>query len=81
MQTQVQTQTETYTHVLNPVKWDDAIGLANRYCKTIVNKGGAPIEAVRGYGVTDESIAPTDWDNAAQIIALAMCKPAHQRPC
>ena len=75
------TRSESYTHKLNPVAWSEAIGLAERYCRTIQRKNGTPLEAVRSYGIADSSVEGISWEQAASLIALAISKPAHQRAC
>ena len=66
---------------INPVQWDQAISLAADFCTAVSAKGGLPEDAVTAYGLQDTRLGDGEWDKAAQLIALTMCSPAHQRPC
>lgn len=66
---------------INPVKWNEAIGLAEEFCADLAEKGCLPEDAVTAYGLSETASANGDWTKAAQLIALMLCSPAHQRPC
>ena len=66
---------------VNPMQWEQAIGLAQDFCSAVASKGGCQEDAAGAYGLQDCRLADGDWDKAAQLIALTMCSPAHQRPC
>ena len=66
---------------VNPVQWEQAIGMAEEFCTAVAAKGGTPLDATGAYGLQDCRLSDEDWAKAAQLIALTMCSPAHQRPC
>ncbi len=66
---------------INPLQWQQAIGMAEEFCMAIAAKGGSPIDATGAYGLTDCRLSADDWARAAQLIALTMCAPADPRPC
>lgn len=80
MQVQEQVTTEPLFNV-NPLQWNDAIGLANEFCADLAEKGCRPLDAVQAYGLSETAVGSQDWEKAAQLIALMLCSPAHQRPC
>ncbi len=66
---------------VNPLKWHEAIGLAREFCADLAEKGCEPEDAVAAYGLSESAGTAHDWTKAAQLIALMLCSPAHQRPC
>ena len=66
---------------INPLQWHDAIGMASEFCADLAEKGCLPEDAVKAYGLKEDDIDTQDWDKAAQLIALMLSTPAHQRPC
>ena len=70
---------ENIYHV-NPVQWNQAVGLAQTMCHNIGKRGGNPADAVQSYALNKDIEPPTEWDKAEQIIALSICAPANQRP-
>ncbi len=66
---------------INPVQWEQALSLASDFCSAVSAKGGRPEDAIQAYGLQDTPLGETEWDKAAQLIALTMCSPSHQRPC
>ncbi len=57
---------------INPVQWQDAVGVARHGCARIFRDGGAPGDALRAFGLADgEEVR--DWDRVVEMIARAMC--------
>ena len=57
---------------INPVQWDQAIGLARQSCARIFRDGGSPADAHRAFGLGG---SPQDWDRAIEGIAESLCVP------
>ncbi len=57
---------------LNPVQWQQSIGLSRQVCARIFRDGGTPADAMRALGLS--AIEPTgDWAKAVDRIATALC--------
>ena len=61
---------------VNPVQWSQAIGYARQTCARIYRGGGAPVDAVRAFGLKPENIERSDWDRAIETIAWSLCSSA-----
>lgn len=58
---------------VNPVQWSQAIGYARQTCARIYRGGGAPVDAVRAFGLEARGIERADWDRAIETIAWSLC--------
>ena len=57
---------------LNPVQWQQSIGLARQVCARVFRDGGAPADALRALGLADIDIG-NDWSKAVDRVAAALC--------
>lgn len=60
---------------LNPVQWNQALGMARKLCADIFQEGGGPQDAVRVFGKASAADAATHWGHAINLIAFAVCTP------
>ena len=61
---------------INPLQWNEAIGLARQNCARIFRNGGMPADALKSFGVTQAGAAAgaqSDWGKAVEAIALSLC--------
>jgi hypothetical protein len=58
---------------INPVQWDQAVGLARQSCARIYRDGGSPADALQAFG-HGAGAAPADWDRAIRCIAQGFCQ-------
>jgi hypothetical protein len=65
-------------HNLNPVLWQQNVGLARQACARIFRDGGQPADALAAFGL-DAREAPGDWsvivDRVAASLAAAITAP------
>lgn len=66
-------QTFTPNHI-NPIQWQQTLGLARTACARIFRDGGRPADALAAFGL-GESAADIDWSTATDRIAASMCQP------
>jgi hypothetical protein len=66
-------QTFTPNHI-NPIQWQQTLGLARTACARIFRDGGQPADALAAFGL-GESAASVDWSTATDRIAASMCQP------
>lgn len=57
---------------INPVQWNQSIGLARQSCARIFRDGGMPADALVAFGVRSEQ-ANLDWSQAVELIARSLC--------
>jgi hypothetical protein len=62
------------TH-LNPIQWNQSLGLARQICARVFRDGGTPTQALEVAGVSPRANA--SWDKAVELIAesLAVAPP------
>jgi hypothetical protein len=58
---------------INPVAWNQAIGLARLSCARIFRDGGAPADALAAFGLHPSEAATSDWSRAVASIAELLC--------
>ena len=63
---------------VNPVLWQQNVGLARSACARIFRDGGAPADALKVFGL-DARNAPGDWAVIVDRIAAALSQPATAR--
>jgi hypothetical protein len=61
---------------INPVAWNQAIGLARQSCARIFRDGGTPADALAAFGLVASDAAQVDWTKAVSAIAEMLCAPA-----
>ena len=60
------------THV-NPVQWNQALGLSRQSCARIFRDGGSPIDALAAFGLSGNAPETVDWSKAVDLIAQQLC--------
>lgn len=64
---------------INPQQKSHAVSLARQACARVFRDGGAPADALEAFGISTDG-AVTDWSQAVEIIATALCNhPAESR--
>ena len=58
---------------INPVEWDQAIGLARQSCARIFRDGGTPADAIAAFGLAPVEATASDWSRAVAAIAAMLC--------
>jgi hypothetical protein len=71
-------QSFTPNHV-NPIQWQQTIGLARTACARIFRDGGTPVDALAAFGIDSASAADVDWSTVVDRIASSMCQPKLRR--
>jgi hypothetical protein len=66
-------QTFTPNHI-NPIQWQQTLGLARTACARIFRDGGQPSDALAAFGFSEIS-SDIDWSTATDRIAASMCQP------
>ncbi|HXF55598.1 MAG TPA: hypothetical protein VNK52_15905 [Hyphomicrobiaceae bacterium] len=64
---------------INPVAWNQAIGLARLSCARIFRDGGTPSDALAAFGLAAPDVAALDWSRAVGMIAERLCRPPTSR--
>lgn len=59
-------------HDMNPLQWNEQLGLARQSCARVFRNGGTPADALAAYGLKPEPGSKTDWPRAVERIALAL---------
>lgn len=63
---------ELHTSELNPIQWQQSMGLARQVCARVFRDGGQPADALMAFGVEAASVA--SWDKAVEMIAGEMSR-------
>jgi hypothetical protein len=58
---------------INPVAWNQAIGLARTSCARIFRDGGSPADALAAFGLNASDTATSDWSRTVASIAEMLC--------
>ncbi len=61
---------------INPVQWQQALGLARQSCARIFRDGGTPDDALRNFGLNQQASNDNDWGATVTTIAQGFCNPA-----
>jgi hypothetical protein len=67
-------QTNSTPNHINPVQWQQSLGLARTACARIFRDGGKPADALQVFSIGDAE-GDIDWTTAVDRIAHAMCAP------
>jgi len=62
----------TPDHV-NPMQWNQAMGIARQSCARIFRDGGQPSDAMEAFGLKRQGDA-TDWSRVVEVIAHSLCQ-------
>lgn len=68
----------TPDHV-DPMQWNQAVGIARQSCARIFRDGGSAADAMRAFGLTPSSVVRADWRKAVEAIALSICAKPTRR--
>jgi hypothetical protein len=60
---------------VNPIQWQQTLGLARTACARIFRDGGQPVDALGAFGIADAATMELDWSTAVDRIASSMCQP------
>ena len=63
---------------LNPVQWNQALGMARKLCADIFQEGGGPQDAVRVFGKVSAADEASHWGHAINLIAFTVCMPPRE---
>lgn len=64
---------------INPVEWNQAIGLARQSCARIFRDGGTPADALAAFGLNAVAATASDWTRAVTSIAEMLCTHAMRK--
>lgn len=63
---------------INPIQWDQALGVARQSCARIFRDGGTPADALDAFGLM-RADGTCDWSKAVTLIAEVICsQPARK---
>ena len=60
------------THDMNPLQWNEQLGLARQVCARVFRSGGTPADALAVYGLAPELNGGNEWPRTVERIALAL---------
>ena len=63
---------------INPVQWQQNVGLARQACARIFRDGGTPVDALQAFNLASDDRAIA-WNTVVDRIATALAVPAHVR--
>ena len=58
---------------INPMQWHSATGVARQICARIFRDGGTPADAMKAFGVPEESSEALCWSKAVDALAERLC--------
>jgi hypothetical protein len=64
---------------INPLQWNNAVGVARQSCARIFRDGGVPADAVRAFEVHLDAEGRVDWSKAVDAIARVLCAAPSRR--
>ena len=63
--------TREIQHHINPIQWQQAVGLARQTSASVFRDGGTPLDALTAFGLTaGEDVS---WEKAIDHIAAELC--------
>ena len=64
--------TREIQHHINPIQWQQAVGLARQTSASVFRDGGTPLDALTAFGLTagEENVS---WEKAIDHIAAELC--------
>jgi hypothetical protein len=57
---------------INPVHWNQSLGVARQACAHIFRDGGSPSDALAAFGIAAEKDQP-EWSTVVPVIAEILC--------
>lgn len=64
---------------INPLQWNQAIGIARQSCARFFRDGGRPADALLAFGLPADSVPAADWSRAVETIAQTLCSAPVRR--
>ena len=63
---------------INPIEWQQAVGLARQNCARIFRDGGTPDDALKTFGMSTHASNDneSDWSATVTTIAHGFCNPS-----
>ena len=58
---------------INPLQWNQALGLARQSCARFFRDGGRPADALLAFGLPADAVPAADWSKAVEAIAEVLC--------
>ncbi|MGD9668795.1 MAG: hypothetical protein AB7U75_07005 [Hyphomicrobiaceae bacterium] len=60
---------------INPLQWNEAMGIARQSCARVFRDGGSPVDALKafGFGRQADRMVDLSWDKAVAYLAEALC--------
>lgn len=62
---------------INPIAWNQSVGMARQACARIFRDGGSPSDALAAFGIAGAKAS--DWSQAVDLIAHAMAGGARRK--
>ena len=60
-------------HHINPIQWQQAVGLARQTSASVFRDGGTPLDALTAFGLTAGEENNVSWEKAIDHIAAELC--------
>lgn len=64
---------------INPVQWNQAVGIARQSCARFFRDGAHPADAMRAFGADPSLLPAADWARAVDAIAQVLCAAPERR--
>ena len=65
--------TREIQHHINPIQWQQAVGLARQTSASVFRDGGTPLDALIAFGLTAGEENNVSWEKAIDHIAAELC--------
>ncbi len=66
---------------INPMQWNEAMGIARQFCARVFRDGGSPADALKAFGAGRQGSKAADlsWDKVVASVAESLCsRPARR---
>lgn len=64
---------------INPIAWNQALGVARQSCARFFRDGATAQDAIRAFGADASSAGRADWGKAIDAIARVLCAQPQKR--
>lgn len=64
---------------INPMEWQQSLGIARQSCARVFRDGGTPVDALVAFGLKSADHADLDWSRVVDIIAQSLCHQPMRR--
>jgi hypothetical protein len=64
---------------INPMQWNQAMGIARQSCARFFRDGGTAKDAMRAFGADATAADTADWGKAVEAIAFVLCARPEKR--